>query len=180
MDGGRKYPVSTTLCVRFSPGSRVLDLCCGTGAETGRIRALGYEPVGIDFSEECLKIARDRNPDIAFFNADMLSDYSFIGPVDAVVIITGLVHVEQKDLRMAFSRMQSVLVPQGQLFVTVREGQGRIEARSTTVIDGERCDRNFIGHSLPELTESAKGLFTFLREDGDDGTGWHNYIFRRD
>ena len=163
----------------FPKGSRFLDVCCGCGYESWRIHALGFEAVGLDFSAESLKIARERNPELIFYQENMLNDYSYIGLVNAVICIAGLVHIEKKDLSLAFSRMHSVIIENGKLFVTVREGQGRIEQRSVCVIDGETYDRNFIGHSLDELTTAASGMFQFEQEVGDDGTCWHNYIFRK-
>ena len=73
------------------PGGRVLDLCCGAGYETGRIRARGFEALGLDFSGESLKIARQRSPGIAFYQGDMLEDYAHIGMVDGILLSAGLV-----------------------------------------------------------------------------------------
>lgn len=47
-------------------GGKILDLCCSAGYESKRITDLGYEAVGIDFSGESIKIARQKNPDILF------------------------------------------------------------------------------------------------------------------
>ena len=136
--------------------------------------------VGIDFSEESLLIAREKNPAITFYNDNLLNDYSYIGKVDAIVIIAGLVHIENSDLRTAFLRMHSVLNDNGRIFMSVREGVGKIPERSLTTIDGEEYDRNFIAHTLDELTEASKGLFSFSEEMGVDGTVWHNYVFKRE
>lgn len=163
---------------KYPSGSRFLDLCCGTGYETQRLHTLGYNVVGIDFSEESLKIARDRNPGISFYQEDILNDYSYIGKVDAVFVIAGLVHIEKNQLRTAFSNMREVLNENGQLFVTVREGNGKIPEWSICVVEDVEYDRNFIGHSLNELIEEAAGLFEFVDEVGFDGTVWHNYIFK--
>ena len=110
-----------------------------------------------------LKIAREKNPDLTFYNDDILNDYAYVGQVDAVIVIAGLVHIEAEKLPLAFSRMRSVVKDGGGLFVTV--------------IDGETYDRNFIGHTKNELIRAADGLFRFEREMGWDGTDWHNYIF---
>lgn len=168
LDFARQYP----------SGSRFLDLCCGCGYDSARIHSLGYEVVGIDFSNESLKIAKERNPDILFYNDNLLNDYSYIGKVDAIVVIAGLVHIETNQLRQAFSRMHDVVQKNGGLFITVREGKGKLLERSLTVIDGEEYDRNFIAHTLDELVDAASGLFNFLQEAGNDGAGWHNYIFQ--
>ena len=161
----------------YAPGGRALDLCCGCGYDAHRLHALGCDVVGIDFSEESLKIAREKNPDLTFYNDDILNDYAYVGQVDAVIVIAGLVHIEAEKLPLAFSRMRAVVKDGGGLFVTVREGRGRMEERSVTVIDGEIYDRNFIGHTKDELVRAADGLFRFEQEMGWDGTDWHNYIF---
>jgi SAM-dependent methyltransferase len=165
---------------QLDKGSRFLDLCCGAGYNSRHIQNSGYEVVGIDFSEESLLIAREKNPAITFYNDNLLNDYSYIGKVDAIVIIAGLVHIENSDLRTAFLRMHSVLNDNGRIFMTVREGVGKIPERSLTTIDGEEYDRNFIAHTLDELTEASKGLFSFSEEMGVDGTVWHHYVFKRE
>ena len=159
-------------------GSRFLDLCCGCGYETMRVHALGYDVVGIDFSGESIAIAREKNPDITFYVDDMLNDYSYIGEVDAVFVIAGLVHIEEDKLAQAFRQMRRVLKPNGCIFITVREGQGKSIERSIHVIDGEEYDRNFIGHTLDGLIRASSPMFAYEREVDCDGSGWHNYIFR--
>lgn len=165
---------------QFRKGSRILDLCCGAGYNSQHIKNSGYDVVGIDFSEESLCIARGKNPSISFYNDNLLNDYSYIGKVDAIVIIAGLVHVENKDLQTAFKRMHSVLNEKGRIFISVREGVGKIPERSIATIDGEDYDRNFIAHTLDELIEASRGLLSFEEEVGIDGTVWHNYIFKRE
>lgn len=173
-----EIPALLDFVKQYPSGSRFLDLCCGCGYDSERIHALGYEVVGIDFSEESLKIAKERNPDITFYSDNLLNDYSYIGKVDAIFVIAGLVHIETDQLRQAFSRMHDVVQANGGLFITIREGKGKLFDRSLTVIDGEEYDRNFIAHTLDELVDAASGLFNFLREVGHDGTAWHNYIFQ--
>lgn len=168
LDFARQYP----------SGSRFLDLCCGCGYDSARIHALGYEVVGIDFSEESLKIAKKRNSDIMFYRDNILNDYSYIGKMDAIFVIAGLVHIETDQLRQAFSRMHDVVRENGGLFITISEGKGKQLDRSLQVVNGEEYDRNFIAHTLEELVDAASGLFNFLQEVGHDGTVWHNYIFQ--
>lgn len=161
------------------PGGRVLDLCCGTGYDCQRFRSLGFEVIGIDLSEECLRIAREHNPDIPFYQGDMLEDYSHIGQVDGISVYAGLVHIENRDLPTAFARMAQVLRPGGLLLAAVREGAGRIDSLSVREIDGKTYDRNFIGHSLEELTATMGPDFSYLRELSSDIAVWHAYLFQR-
>lgn len=160
-------------------GGRVLDLCCGAGYESGRVSVQGFDVVGIDFSGESLKIARERNPDIPFYQEDMLKDYSHIGPVDGILLIAGLVHIDTADLSLAFLQMAKVLKPGGCVLISIREGQGKLSEWSYREIDGKAYDRNFIAHTLAELTEASKGLFTYQRELSTDMPIWHYYVFQR-
>lgn len=162
------------------PGGRVLDLCCGAGYETGRIRARGFDALGLDFSGESLNIARERNPDIPFFQADMLGDYSHIGMVDGILLSAGLVHIETKDLSLAFAQMAKVVPPGGLVLASIREGHGKLDEWSLRQIDGEEYDRNFIAHTLDELLEGAGGLFSYQRELPSDMPIWHQYLLRRE
>ena len=162
------------------PGGRVLDLCCGAGYETGRIQAQGFDALGLDFSGESLKIAREHNPDIPFFQADMLDDYSHIGMVDGILLSAGLVHIETKDLSLAFAQMAKVVRPDGLVLASIREGHGKLDEWSLRQIDGEEYDRNFIAHTLDELLEGAGGLFAYQRELPSDMPIWHQYLLRRE
>ena len=98
---------------QFPAGSRFLDLCCGCGYDSRRVHDLGYEVVGIDFSEDSIRIARERNADIPFYVDNILNDYSYVGAVDAIFVIAGLVHIETERLREAFLRMHRVLADDG-------------------------------------------------------------------
>ena len=177
-------PEAEVECLRdflsmLSEGARVLDLCCGAGYESRRIADLGYEAVGIDFSEESIKIARQKNPFISFYREDMLCDYSYIGEVDAIIVIAGLVHIETAKLPLAFKQMHKVLKKDGKILASVTEGIGKIEDRSLCEIEGMQYDRNFIAHTLDELKKASEGSFSFQCELKSDMPVWKNYVFSR-
>lgn len=174
-----ELPCLSEFVQSFPKGSRFLDLCCGCGYESQRIRELGYAVVGIDFSEECLEIARRHNPDIPFYQDNLLNDYSYIGKVDAVILIAGLVHIENAQLETAFFNMEHVLNENGMLFISVCGGEGKVSEWSLTTIDGEEYDRNFIAHTLDELIAASAQSFSFVTEVGADDSSWHNYIFQK-
>lgn len=161
------------------PGGRVLDLCCGPGYESRRVRRLGFQAVGLDISPGCLAIARQRNPDIPFYQGDLLEDYTRVGPVDGILVIAGLVHVETPDLPLAFQRMDEVLRPGGYVLATIREGVGRMEDRSVIDIDGQRYDRNFIAHTPQELAQAAGPRFRPLPELPSDMAVWRSCLFQK-
>ena len=104
---------------------------------------------------------------------------SQVGPVDGVICIAGLVHVETADLPLAFRRISEVLKPGGYLLASVRYGTGRMEERSVSEIDGETYDRNFIAHNEEELTAAMGKDFTLVREMPSDMKIWACYLFQK-
>lgn len=166
-------------CALLPAGGRVLDLCCGTGYESFRLRRRGFRPVGLDFSGESLAIAREKNPDVSFFQGNMLESYPQAGPVDAIICIAGLVHVETPDLPLAFRRMAEALKPGGYLLLSVRYGTGKMAERSISEIDGETYDRNFIAHNEEELAAAMGESFTLVREMPSNLKIWAYYLFQK-
>lgn len=47
------------------PGERILDAACGNGIYSRRIAASGAEVTAFDFSEELIRLAKERTPDFA-------------------------------------------------------------------------------------------------------------------
>lgn len=175
---GAELPCLEEFLSLLPPGGRVLDLCCGAGYETGRIRARGFEALGLDLSAESLKIARTRNPDIPFYQGDMLEDWSHVGAVDGILLSAGLVHIGTGDLPLAFARMAEAVRPGGYVLCSIREGSGRLEEWSLREIDGEKYDRNFIAHTVDEVAAAAGAWFAFVRELPEEAP-WRQLLFRR-
>lgn len=64
-------------------GKRILDLGCGNGVLTAKLASMGAEVVGMDRSEEMLKLAREQHPEL-WFSCQDASVFSFDEPFDAV------------------------------------------------------------------------------------------------
>lgn len=165
-------------CLAQNP--RILDLCCGAGYESMRMQRLGANVIGLDFSEESIRIAKERNPDIKFVIEDMLDDYSYLGKFDDCAVIAGLVHLPNEKLSKAFEQIHKVLNDDSFLFVAVKYGNGKNLKSSYTTIDGEEYDRGFYLHTLEELKLYSLGKFDFVREILiDKESQWKYYIFKK-
>jgi ubiquinone/menaquinone biosynthesis C-methylase UbiE len=61
--------------LRLDRGSRLLDLCCGTGVHAVELASRGYQVVGVDLSNTMLNIAREyndkRGTSVSFIQGDM-------------------------------------------------------------------------------------------------------------
>lgn len=78
-----QYGNSVVDLIDADKNSKVLDLGCGNGALTARLKEKGYTVTGMDASRELLDLARENYPDIEFVQADAV-DFSFPEPFDVV------------------------------------------------------------------------------------------------
>lgn len=96
---------------KTAPGTRLLDLCCGTGKAAGAAAALGAEAEGIDVAPRMVELARRRFPGAAFDVGDAEAIPRETGRYDAVVCSFGLMHVGDTDALM--HEIARVLKPGG-------------------------------------------------------------------
>lgn len=70
----------------LSPGSHILDLCCGMGRHSLALADLGYAVTGVDLSEVLLREARlaDEQGRVSWLHGDM-RQVPLVEPFDAVV-----------------------------------------------------------------------------------------------
>jgi ubiquinone/menaquinone biosynthesis C-methylase UbiE len=97
-------------------GTKVLDVCCGTGVVTAAATARGAQTIGYDFSPAMLKQGRQRHPRLRFDEGDAealpYADQQF----DAVVSNFGVHHVPRPE--KALAEAFRVLPPRGRVAAT--------------------------------------------------------------
>ncbi len=139
---------------------RILDLCCGVGYDSERLNKMGASVVGVDFSEESIKIAKEEYPQNKFVVGNMLHDYSHLGMFDGCIL--------------------KVMKEEAYVLIVVKEGFGKSERMSLKIVDGEKYDREFYDHTLEELIIASSDFFQFVVQHIDDSTSmWKNYIFKK-
>jgi len=157
---------------------RVLDLGCNSGYETSRMKKIGLDPVGLDFSKKSIDEAKKRNKDISFVCDDMLNDLTYLGKFDAVVAIASIIHIPVEKLSICFKRIFDILNDDGYLFMVVRTEEGKLDA-SYKEINGVKYDREVYGYSLDLYKEKMDGLFDFFSELPSHDVHWKYYIFKK-
>lgn len=95
------------------PGTRALDLACGTGDITYAIAARGARTIGLDVTTRMLEIARGKSPDsaAAFVGGDMMALPFPDGAFDLVTAGYGVRNVPQ--IAPALAEIRRVLRPGG-------------------------------------------------------------------
>jgi ubiquinone/menaquinone biosynthesis C-methylase UbiE len=119
-----RFGRSTIERLRFGPGARVLDVCCGSGASAipaAEKVGLDGSVLGIDLAENLLDLARAKAKtcgleNVEFRIGDML-DLGLPGAeFDAVVCVFGIFFVP--DIPQAVRELWKQVRPGGQLAVT--------------------------------------------------------------
>lgn len=123
-------PLDRELLIRFADDVRgqgeVYDLGCGPGQTTAFLHGCGVNVRGLDLSSELVREARERRPDVAFVQGDMLALPIADAALAGVTAFYAIVHFQRDDLRRAFAEIHRVLRPGGRLLLAFHIGEGSI------------------------------------------------------
>ena len=115
---GRGYSSSASLLFRrhieplVPPGTRILDVCCGSGRFAGFLSRAGYQVAGVDSSPALLAQAAEQAPRAVLVQADM-SSFALPEMFDAAVCCyNSLNHArDERHLELIFSCVARHLAP---------------------------------------------------------------------
>jgi SAM-dependent methyltransferase len=103
-----------------SAGGKVVDIACGEGTVTHRIKEAGYNPIGMELSQDLVNNARHNYPEINFVKEDArnFSDgfKKSVQGCDAVVCVLSLQNIDK--LEPVVENVSEIL-SEGGIFVVV-------------------------------------------------------------
>ena len=108
----------TDLQSRLDGRCRVLELGCGDGRTTRRLPEQ-YEVVGVDVSEEQLRLARAAVPTATFVHADVMELDVPAASFDAITALYSFAHVPRDDHPELLARIRRWLRPGGLFLATL-------------------------------------------------------------
>ena len=152
----------------------VLDLGCGTGTLTELLARRGYDMIGVDLSEEMLRIAVDKREksglDILYLCQDM-RELELYGTVGAVVSVCDSVNylLEEDDVVQTFRLVNNYLYPEGLFIFDFNTIYKYAEIIGDTTIAENREECSFIWENTyyEEERINEYDLTIFVREVGD-------------
>lgn len=104
------------------PGEKILDLGCGNGRYFPLFERKNVDYIGIDNSEELIRIAREKYPQAKFQVANALNLPFPNNYFDKVYSIALLHHIPSDEFRIkSLKEIKRVLKPKGTLILTVWE-----------------------------------------------------------
>ena len=156
-----------------SDGRKLLDICCGTGTHIQELIKLGYACVGIDSSEDMLKQARSKLPEVKFICADMKKIEFPPNSFDvAVSCFNSILYIEDRETMCAFLKtVLSVLKPGGVfIFDTVDKKIGVNNERMNLEYQSDNLDIVFRPKWLYKQESDSMDLdISFaIKENGEE------------
>lgn len=115
---------SEQFCAQLSPGSRVLDLGCGPGHDTGLFVQHAMQVVGVDFSEAMIAEAQKRVPGAHFLCQDMREMAFEAGSFAGIWSVGSLHHLPKADLPGVIHTIYTMLAEGGIVFISIQHGMG--------------------------------------------------------
>ncbi len=112
-----------TLFISHLPSSPiVLDIGCGTGGESKRLSSLGAKVIGIDFSDESIKLAKANIPDVQFILMDILDMKFQPQYFDGVIEAGVLFHFTKEEQDIILGKVLSYLKANGRFLSYYPQG----------------------------------------------------------
>jgi len=98
--------------------ARVLDVGCGAGVPVARFLVeCGFEVVGIDFSENMLRLGRKNVPEAKFVKKDMTKLDFPADSFDGVIAFYSIIHVPREKHSSLSDSFRRILKPEGIMLV---------------------------------------------------------------
>lgn len=167
----------------FTPGSRVLDIGCGSGRDVQALIDAGYEANGIDACDDMLQQARGRYPATAnrlsidtLPNLARIPDASF----DGILCWAVLMHLPEEFLFDGVFNLRRILKPGGRLLISTPLAGPTVDPSSLRDPDG-RLFNGVTPENFHFLLEKV-GFHRINRWDEEDSLGradrrWATQLF---
>lgn len=104
-----------------SPSYRILDFGCGPGRDLQAFAALGHQPVGLDGTEEFVRMAREQTQ-CDVWHQDFLTLNLPAQHFDGIFANASLFHVPSKELPRVLRELHATLKQHGVLFASNPRG----------------------------------------------------------
>jgi 2-polyprenyl-3-methyl-5-hydroxy-6-metoxy-1,4-benzoquinol methylase len=163
--------------LKLPPGSRILDVGCGTGRHSVELARRGYQVAGVDISSgmlaEAKKAATEAGVEVKWIHADA-TQFKSNKKFDAAICLCegafGLLGMDDDPFEHEFSILRNIntaLKPNGKIILTVTNGLALIRKFSQEDVEKGRFDPLTLAEVSPVEYDTKEGKESLLvRERG--------------
>lgn len=130
----------------------VLEIGCGNGRDAMEILKRTNQYLGIDISDELIKLAKEKNPNGTFVVAD-IEHYQLPENLDAIFAFASLIHVPKESLKKILADGLKALNAGGVFRISMK----RANEYAETTMEDEFGIRTYYLYSEKDIEECAQG-----------------------
>ncbi len=174
----REFPKIQSLL----PQGKFLEIGSAGGRDAVKIAAAGYDYAGIDVSTGLIEVARNRFPDLKFYNQSIYGISFPENEFDGFWCAATLLHLPKMRIYEALGNIYRVLKPNGVGFFCIKKGTGDM-VREEEFVDDKPFVRYFSYYQPDEFSKVlTKARFTILEHSEvpvSRKTTWLNFIVQK-
>jgi len=163
---------------------RILDFGCGPGHESRRLASFGARVTGIDYSSECVRVAKERCPECKFEIMDFRNLDDTLGQFDGIFASGSLIHLNPDELQDVVRNISDILRKDGFCLMIIQDGKGINKKYSNLEVEGKIFRRPVYCYTKKYLSGIAEKYKLKLVKEGClekslFKQNWRNYIFKK-
>ena len=154
---------------------KILEIGCGNGRDALEILKKTDDYLGIDISEELIKMAKEKVPDADFRVADVVN-LEFPENLDIVIAFASLIHVDKDEFKSILNKIYNALNVSGVIYLSLKYS---IKYQELTQKD-EFGSRTYYHYSKEDIGELAS-RFSIVKEEIEEirDTKWLEVILQK-
>lgn len=160
----------------LTPGSKLLDLGCGSGRDSAYFSSLGFEVTAVDGSEELCKRVKENYGIEAY--CIKFEDISFDAEFDAIWACASLLHVEKVNMPKVLSKVSAALKSGGILYASFKYGSREHVSNGRFFNDYTESDIGTLLTPKGQLTLVEYRITEDVRPERA-GERWLNFIAKK-
>lgn len=130
----------------------VLEIGCGNGRDAKEILRRTNQYLGMDISDELIRLAKEKNPEGVFIVAD-IEDYSFPNNLDAIIAFASFIHIPKDSFRRVLEKAFDALNPGGIFRISLKHADKYSEITN----EDKFGTRTYYHYSEDDVMECAHG-----------------------